>query len=410
MPCRILNQGSRRVYAQPETLLREKLNRVPNLRTRAWCFQERVLSPRILIFGQIGMSWLCAKGEADEWAFEGKGVYTKPVESLRTAVNPNKTKEGRKIFESTVQVIEWKSEHNVCDAAAGKDELEALLQTIPNSSEGYSQTLHQLWFGIVSQDSTCQMTQASDKLIALAGLASRVQSHISDQYLAGLWQKSLCFDLMWFSKFDPKASRPARYRAPTWSWASIDGQINSWAYTGYLLEKDSFLCHLIQTDIQAAHAVDVQKLGAISSASLRLTGIIRYLPPDCHQPETDSSRKYIWGKSVLNIHYYDHILGQFRPDTITPDLSAVHLMPIMRATRDDYFRIKKRPAWAILSAATYNRISDMKYTICGLALKKISNEAGCFERIGVFHFDFDSPDRPAAAWFNNLREEQITIY
>jgi hypothetical protein len=79
------------------------------------------------------------------------------------------------------------------------------------------------------------MTKASDKLIALSGIA--IESHRTrlspdDQYLAGLWKSQLPNTLLWVGggqSWEGAAttrSRPRSYRAPSWSWASIDGPIS----------------------------------------------------------------------------------------------------------------------------------------------------------------------------------------
>jgi len=73
-----------------------------------------------------------------------------------------------------------------------------------------------------------------DKLPALSALAQefgrRLQSTIPGlvpEYIAGLWKHDLPKALMWHtgrtgSKLLP---RPTSYRAPSWSWASVDGEI-----------------------------------------------------------------------------------------------------------------------------------------------------------------------------------------
>lgn len=50
---------------------------------------------------------------------------------------------------------------------------------------------------------------------------------LKDKYLFGLWKSSLLTDLMWTSA-PGQVHMPERvpvYRAPSWSWASMDGEI-----------------------------------------------------------------------------------------------------------------------------------------------------------------------------------------
>jgi hypothetical protein len=77
------------------------------------------------------------------------------------------------------------------------------------------------------------LTNSSDKLPALAGLAAASAEKTKDLYLNGLWMHGLPEGLLWsspglgFDSFNSKSnfSAPNGYRAPTWSWASLDGKV-----------------------------------------------------------------------------------------------------------------------------------------------------------------------------------------
>lgn len=47
------------------------------------------------------------------------------------------------------------------------------------------------WAALVGHYSHCQLTRDTDKLVALSGLESRLQSTVDDVYVAGLWTKNL---------------------------------------------------------------------------------------------------------------------------------------------------------------------------------------------------------------------------
>ena len=84
-----------------------------------------------------------------------------------------------------------------------------------------------------------ELTRDSDRLPALSGLARRFSEMMLDkfnrreQYLAGTWRGSLPQELLWFvagpsgrySKIGKRQDRPENWRAPTWSWASMEGDI-----------------------------------------------------------------------------------------------------------------------------------------------------------------------------------------
>lgn len=80
------------------------------------------------------------------------------------------------------------------------------------------------WLQLVEDYSLRALTKSEDKLPALAGVAETYQRQHS-QYLAGLWSDQFPAALMWQS-LDPYAKRHDAYRAPSWSWASLQGRIS----------------------------------------------------------------------------------------------------------------------------------------------------------------------------------------
>ena len=77
------------------------------------------------------------------------------------------------------------------------------------------------------------MTFPTDKLPAVAGIAKRINEQIQSQYLAGLWYADIGRGLLWQHVKSPMklhsdfGCRAMPYRAPTWSWASIDLPVES---------------------------------------------------------------------------------------------------------------------------------------------------------------------------------------
>lgn len=70
------------------------------------------------------------------------------------------------------------------------------------------------------------LTRSQDKLPALSGLAQLYSDHLQDEYLAGLWRANLLTGIMW-EHVSPEHGNVVAMddRAPSWSWASIDGTI-----------------------------------------------------------------------------------------------------------------------------------------------------------------------------------------
>lgn len=93
------------------------------------------------------------------------------------------------------------------------------------------------WVSLVVTYCGRDLTEPGDKLPALAGLARRYSDLMgwpSQDYLAGLWRGTIIRELVWRREgssgwpFVPTAKVTGRHleRAPSWSWASVDGNVS----------------------------------------------------------------------------------------------------------------------------------------------------------------------------------------
>ena len=90
------------------------------------------------------------------------------------------------------------------------------------------QSVYWAWQTIIEYYTQRQLTNHADKLSALSGLAQlAIDSHGFGEaaYLAGLWRKNLVEGLLWHVRGSRTPRRYTTYRAPSWSWASIDGSV-----------------------------------------------------------------------------------------------------------------------------------------------------------------------------------------
>ncbi|KAL9592021.1 MAG: hypothetical protein Q9179_007137 [Wetmoreana sp. 5 TL-2023] len=104
------------------------------------------------------------------------------------------------------------------------------LQSRGDSRSSPNLHAYHVWKKIVTAYTAGELTVASDKLVAISGLAKNMQISLQDEYLAGLWKGTLASDLLWKVNRGKQANgllstRAAQYRAPTWSWAALDGHI-----------------------------------------------------------------------------------------------------------------------------------------------------------------------------------------
>jgi hypothetical protein len=95
--------------------------------------------------------------------------------------------------------------------------------------EGDADVVLERWLRIVERYSRTSLTQSKDELIALAWIAEQMSKRIGGHYVAGLWANRLAGQLLWrvetvyrYNKFLYPSRRPTEYRAPSFSWASID--------------------------------------------------------------------------------------------------------------------------------------------------------------------------------------------
>lgn len=87
------------------------------------------------------------------------------------------------------------------------------------------------WRELLRSYTKCQLTKPPDKLVAISAIAKATKSSFeaigeSSRYLAGIWEAKLPAALAWRVHPDSVCERrPAVYRAPSWSWAAVDGEI-----------------------------------------------------------------------------------------------------------------------------------------------------------------------------------------
>ncbi|KAH6846942.1 hypothetical protein B0I37DRAFT_353739 [Chaetomium sp. MPI-CAGE-AT-0009] len=168
---------------------------------RAWVFQERLLSYRIVFFTGSEMLWQCQEcfrcecGDMDSFS----------------AVLP-RMQQARAEYK-VPRPLNWGPE----DRFMGRIQ-QALAQLA--SGRCSAEQAHHFWPDVVKQYSNLALTQESDRPYAIAGIARRIQEATGDTYLAGLWREDLPQGLLWVGLplWSTKARR--RPRIPSWSWMS----------------------------------------------------------------------------------------------------------------------------------------------------------------------------------------------
>lgn len=176
---------------------------------RAWAFQERMVSPRVLFFTESEAIYQCTQNiECECTCIADAKIYAEHLPKSQ-------------IFNMTRPTANANSDTTLRD--------------------GFR--LAETWRDVVARRfSGLHLTKPRDRLSALGAIAEQFQRvRPSEKYLAGLWSGSLLEDLLWSCRDGPD-SRTAEskeqldrpYSLPTWSWASSQSGIafvNFWNKT-----------------------------------------------------------------------------------------------------------------------------------------------------------------------------------
>jgi hypothetical protein len=233
---------------------------------RAWTLQERLLARRFLSFGTDYMTWQCQT----QTIIHSEDRYYRPLTS------------DLRFYHMT--------------------------QGLKNPSAR--------WETIILDYTARYITHENDKLPALSGIAKMIQSRTGDQYLSGLWRNNILRQLCWrtgpfFLKYID-FEKPKDYRAPSWSWASIDGNIS------FPSDIAKFKAAFVDCTVQPLFAND--PFGQVKSGTLVLEGRLKQFEvrweigriPALFEPEERSCVGYIFLDTLLFWNAPEEIRAEWR--------------------------------------------------------------------------------------------------
>lgn len=159
------------------------------LSTRGWTFQERLLSRRLIHFGAHQRHWECLSMRSSEaWAsidgYQGLGI------AAPFRADPLRYVYQEKSFESAD-----KTQNN---------------RTI------------RAWRNLVQVYSKKGLSDPQDKLPAVTGMMKHLEARYHMSFTWGMCFETLFHCLLWSVHKGVRVTPP---RSPSWSWASVDGQI-----------------------------------------------------------------------------------------------------------------------------------------------------------------------------------------
>ncbi|VUC29379.1 unnamed protein product [Clonostachys rosea] len=305
------------------------------LNRRAWVFQEALLSPRALRFGNDRIWWECTQ------------------KRTLSECMPN-------------------------SQASGIDGgFDCFNQPSFNIERSYSHNLTS-YFGYVTSYGKRKLSHPNkDKFVAFAAIA-RLCAHYfgGGDYCAGIFRNSMPWGLLWYIDADRPGRRPESYRAPSWSWASLDIS----AEFDYHDRQPNILSHVTDVSIQLVDTTD--PFGQVKSAALTLRGPLISSQALAGQGSTEQSTT--WLEMIT-------IVFRFSPPEQHP-----HYYPSLG--KNLYFlcigEVECSPKWKDTSG-TY-----------GLILRKADN--GSFSRLGRWKAKVRFIQRHAGTEYE-LRPETITL-
>lgn len=254
--------------------------------TRAWCMQEYLMSPRSLIFTPTRLLFRCRT------AIQGVGYSFGPM----------------------------RGEPRLPDVL--------FLRDPPVVTLGFEElkNIRAAWTKVVVDYSRRSASVESDKLLACAAVAQQFSHVLKSDYLAGLWQSDkLLADLLWranpYATGDVPHCRPKAYRAPSWSWASVDGAVDYWSVdhpNDFEDPRSVVLAEVVASQCRVTLEDPLLPFGRVTGGTLLLRGMM--IP--CHRggreaekpvpyrwkvslPSFQEARRRQWGLCGLNSDGFD---------------------------------------------------------------------------------------------------------
>lgn len=293
---------------------------------RAWTLQERILSPRILYYSSTRLAWEC----------DGERSTLDQVGRIRS---------------------------NLKLLGIGKNTLPDKQK--PDTSYPLMRSFRKTWRDIVREYSKRHLTFGKDKLPALAGVAYEIAAMSCQTYVAGLWKEDIINDLLWCRDFPTVPLPRPPYRAPSWSWASIDSPVVWSKSLSYPVMQNAQVL-----DCQTKVISKVAPLAGVSDGYLKIRGLMRKILVVCSRPEEVLDRQTLKPLAFAQWDAFDA-----RPVTSTdPRLKGA--------------QVEELCCLQILTEA-------------GLLLRRVDDlEAQEFERVGVYWNQTNDGSKPG---FSTLR-------
>ena len=310
------------------------------LNQRAWVVQEHQLSLRTLHFGREKIAWECQTLRACE---------TFPGEQPEESGNPYDVN------------------------------LLSSLRYCPMN------VIRNIWPLIAEIYARCGLTKETDKCMAISGIAQEIQLATGDLYFAGLWRSSFVEHLCWIVHHLSNETqrrtriRPLMYRAPSWSWLSIDSNIQ---YYRSFMAAGEKLFDILRVEIGNTGP---NKFGSIKGGYFIGRGVLK--PAMWGNRRDDlTGRLWIDDQYVEHGSFWNHLVSS----QVTMDLGH----------QERYHSVCCLPLFKDVFSKCFN--------VRGLILVPTHRAEKEYKRIGGFHFKNELAENFLKEW-TEATHQVITI-
>ena len=213
-----------------------------------------MLAPCTLHFGPESISWECRRGDgSEECGFWSSSRY----DTIRPKQDIRKILERDPIFKFPTYDLK-----------------------VNGMTE---EVLHvdRYWTPFVEYYTGCHLTYQRDVMVAINGIVRLISDTAQMRNVAGLWTDCIVSELLWFahdrlpSQNDPnkRTHNAPTYLAPSWSWASLERQVNFAVHTSDTVRRDHRVGTALYTDVEVDLRAELVE--AVSQGLLLHSAFIR---------------------------------------------------------------------------------------------------------------------------------------
>lgn len=253
------------------------------------------------------------------------------------------------------------------------------------------------WWTIVQRYSRMRLTRATDRLVAIGGLAKAIQAQIGDGYFSGMWRRDLELQLLWYGR---SLAENEAYVAPTWSWASLGTPCALYAPDELKLDNFTELCvQICDANVEYASS---GAFGQVKGAVIRMS--CKYL----HSANIKySSRGAMEGVLLVDkeeVYIETWLNSAFPKSKAARDASGSDTSDIQNARQDtttDEDGSDPRSAETTvevmqfymlpITATKWDPITAKRDGHRGLMLEKTNAQQGQYRRVGMYVFPDGRP-------------------